>query len=352
MAIEAARTEQGGVEDVGAIGGTDDDHAGLAVETVHLDEQGIERLLALIVAATDAGAALATDCVDLIDEDNAGGELAGLLKSIAHAGGTDADEHLDEVGTANAKERHAGLAGDGAGEQGLTRARRADHQHALRDTCADFGEPLRVLKEIDDFLHLFLGLIATGDVLESRGLLVGGIKTRARLGELHRAAVGVLQEAIHHEQHHARDKERGQHVIEEHRPACLGGDFLEGITGDRSTEGFELLLRQTAVGNEASLVTRLGTGHFKLTRNTHPALGARGGVRLNREILDLLLLGVGENLGDIERLDGGTGVRTRKIEKGDDGGHQQQPDKHWLGVQAGAVLIIIRLVVLTHGQRI
>ena len=44
----------------------------LGVEAVHLDQQLVERLLALLVAAADPSAALAADRVDLVDEDDAG----------------------------------------------------------------------------------------------------------------------------------------------------------------------------------------------------------------------------------------------------------------------------------------
>ena len=43
----------------------------LRVEAVHLDQDLVERLLALVVAAAQAGAALAADGVDLVDEDDA-----------------------------------------------------------------------------------------------------------------------------------------------------------------------------------------------------------------------------------------------------------------------------------------
>ena len=324
----------------------------MAIETIHLNEQGVEGLLAFVVTAADTGAALATDRVDLIDEDNAGGELAGLFKGVAHASGPDADEHLDEVRTADAEERHARLAGDGAGEQGLTRARRANHQHSLRDVRANLSETLRVLQEVDDLLHLFLGLIATRDVLEGRGFLIGGVKTRAGFRELHRAAVGVLKEPVHHEQHHPRDEERGQNVVEEHRPTRLGGKFLKRVARDGSLERLECLFGQTAIGEEARLFVFLGARDFEFSRDVYPAIVTAGRVRLNRKVLDLLLLGVSENLGDLQLLDGVTGLRARKVEKGDDGGHQKQPDQHGFGVQAGAVFIIIRLVVLTHGQKI
>ena len=86
-AVEPARPEQGAVEDVGAVGGGDEDDALVGIEAVHLDEELVERLLALVVAAAEAGAALAADGVDLVDEDQAGGVLLALLEQVADAGG-------------------------------------------------------------------------------------------------------------------------------------------------------------------------------------------------------------------------------------------------------------------------
>jgi hypothetical protein len=65
------------------------------------------------VTAAEAGAAMTADRVDLVDEDDAGRVLLGLLEHVAHARGADADEHLDEVRTGDREERHLGLAGDG-----------------------------------------------------------------------------------------------------------------------------------------------------------------------------------------------------------------------------------------------
>jgi hypothetical protein len=50
------------------------------------------------VTAAHAGAAVATDGVDLVDEDDRGGVLLGLVEQVAHAARADAHEHLDEVG--------------------------------------------------------------------------------------------------------------------------------------------------------------------------------------------------------------------------------------------------------------
>ena len=47
VAVEAPGTHEGGVEDVGAVGGGDDDDARRRVEAVHLHQQLVEGLLTL-----------------------------------------------------------------------------------------------------------------------------------------------------------------------------------------------------------------------------------------------------------------------------------------------------------------
>ncbi len=49
LAIEAPRAEEGLVEDLGAVGGRHDDDAACGLESVHLDEELVERLFALVV---------------------------------------------------------------------------------------------------------------------------------------------------------------------------------------------------------------------------------------------------------------------------------------------------------------
>jgi hypothetical protein len=111
LAVEPPRPQQGRVEDVGPVSGGDHDQVGRAVETVHLDQDLVEGLLALVVAAAQARAALAADGVDLVDEDDAGGVALGLLEEVAHPAGPHPDEHLDELGAGNAEEGDPGLAG-------------------------------------------------------------------------------------------------------------------------------------------------------------------------------------------------------------------------------------------------
>ena len=97
LAVETARAKQGGIQNVRPVGRRDHDHAKIGFEAVHLDQHLVQSLFALVVAAAETGAALAADCVDFIDENNAWRVLLGVLEHVAHPGRADADEHLNEV---------------------------------------------------------------------------------------------------------------------------------------------------------------------------------------------------------------------------------------------------------------
>ncbi len=107
-----------------------------AVEAVHLNQDLVEGLLALVVASAETGTTLPADRVDLVDEDDARRVALGLIEQIAHAAGADADEHLDELGAGDAEERHSRFTGNGAREERLAGARRANQQHTARDARA------------------------------------------------------------------------------------------------------------------------------------------------------------------------------------------------------------------------
>jgi hypothetical protein len=84
LTIEAPGPEQRGVKDVGAVRGGDEDDVVLHLEAVHLDQELVQGLLTLVVTASEARAAMAADCVDLVHEDDAGRGLLRLLEEVAH----------------------------------------------------------------------------------------------------------------------------------------------------------------------------------------------------------------------------------------------------------------------------
>ena len=149
---------------------------------------------------------MAADRVDFVDEDDAGRVLLALLEHVAHAAGADADEHLDEVGAGDGEEGHVGLAGDGARQQRLTGARRADQQAALRDLAAEALELLRVLQELDDLLELDFGLVDAGHVVEGHPADLSRSAAGPALAEAHGLAAAGLHLA--HEEDPDADQDR------------------------------------------------------------------------------------------------------------------------------------------------
>src|SRR5438874_8117066 len=190
LAIETAWAKQGRIENIRPVSGSDDNDAFLGIESIHLDEQGIQGLFALIVAASDAMAAMTTDRVNFVDENNAGRRFLALLKHVANPAGADADKHLDEIGTADREEWDISLAGDGAGEQCLAGAGRPDQKHAFRNAPPEFLKLLRITQKLDQLLHFILGFLDSGDVAESNFIFVASQHARFGFAEVQGAFAG------------------------------------------------------------------------------------------------------------------------------------------------------------------
>ena len=206
LAVEAAGAQQRRVEDVGPVGGGDQDHAAARIEAVHLDEQLVERLLALVVAAAQAGAAVAADRIDLVDEHDGRRGRLRLLEEVAHAAGADADEHLDEVRAGDREERHARLTRDGPGEQRLAGARRAVSSTPLGIFAPIAWKRSRGLEELLDLLQLLDRLVAAGDVGERDLHVRVAVLLGLGLAELHDAAAALHR--VHQQQEHPEQQQR------------------------------------------------------------------------------------------------------------------------------------------------
>ena len=135
LAVEAARTHQGGIKNIRAVGGRDHDDALVGAEAVHFHKQLVERLLPLVMASAEARAALAAHRVDFVDKDDARRILFRLLKQVAHAGGAHAHEHLNKVGTGDGEEGNARFPRHRTGQEGFTGTGRAHHCLLYTSRC-------------------------------------------------------------------------------------------------------------------------------------------------------------------------------------------------------------------------
>ncbi len=218
LAVEAPGAHQRLVEDVGTVGRRQHDHSLVGLESVHLGEQLVERIFAFVVAR-ESGilAACAADGVDLVDEEDAGRLLLGLLEKVAHARGAHAHEHLHEVGTRHREERHVGLARHGLGQQRLARTRRAHQKGSFRNLGAQLLVFVGLAQEVHDLHDLYLGLLKARHVLERHALRLLLVEHLcAGLAHVHdapaRAAGTAARHRAHEQEPHADDEHPRQQI--------------------------------------------------------------------------------------------------------------------------------------------
>src|SRR6185437_15859619 len=209
LPVESPWPQQRRVENVWPVGRGDHDHAALGVEAVELDEQLVQRLLTLVVAAAEASTSVPPDRVDFVDEYDRRRVGLGLLEQVAHTGSADADEHLDEVRARDRVERHAGLASHRPGEQRLAGAWRSVEQHTLGDLGADRQELGRSLQELLDLFEFLDRLVGAGDVGERRLRGVLSDQLGPRLAEVHHPRAAALH-LVHEDEEQQEDHDERQ----------------------------------------------------------------------------------------------------------------------------------------------
>ena len=73
LPVKTAGTKEGRVEDIRMVRRSNGDDAFIGTETIHFNQQLIQRLFAFIMTASETGTALAADGIDFVDEYDTGG---------------------------------------------------------------------------------------------------------------------------------------------------------------------------------------------------------------------------------------------------------------------------------------
>mmetsp|Transcript_13025 Transcript_13025/g.19674 ORF Transcript_13025/g.19674 Transcript_13025/m.19674 type:complete len:450 (+) Transcript_13025:523-1872(+) len=299
LTVETARAQQCRVENVGTVGSGNYDNAFITLKTVHLNEQLVERLFTLVMTATHAGATVATNSIDLVDEDNAGALLLGLFEHVTNPGSTHAHEHFDKVRTGDGEEGHLGFAGNSLGEQGFTRTRLTNHQDTFGDAAAKTLEFAGIPQEIHQFLNIFLGFINTGHVREGGLDLVFAHQTRFTLAERHGAFAATAALHLAHEEHKQCDDD--QYRKRGYQKLCPQALALRLLT-DNLNVVREQIVHQLVVRHLRTDCLELGavtTG----TLNLQP---------IDCDLTDLAFLDHLHKLGIVDLLAGGGGRKVLK----------------------------------------
>src|SRR5262249_29155211 len=103
-------------------------------------QQLVQRLFPFVMAATEAGSTVTPNRVDFVDKDDAGRLLFALNEKVTDSGGSDADKHFYEIGTADTEERNPHCARDVASQQALARSRRPHEQTTFGNSAAKSRE--------------------------------------------------------------------------------------------------------------------------------------------------------------------------------------------------------------------
>ena len=216
LSVETAGAKQGRIENIGTVGCSDDDHPFLGIETIHLNKEGIQGLLALVMTTAHAVTTMATNRVNLINEDQTRSVLFALFEHVANTAGTHTDEHFDKVRSADRKEWNVRLTGNRTSEKSLTRSRRTYHQNTFRDLSTERLELTRVPKEINDFEQLFLGLLNSSNIFEGHLLLIHRKHLGFGLPKAHRpltCRLHLMAEKEEDQRDQKKDRKEAQHHL-------------------------------------------------------------------------------------------------------------------------------------------
>lgn len=175
LAVEATRTEEGGVEGVGAVGGHDDLDVGRLVETVHLVEELEENTLHLAIGTGLRVKTLGGDGVNLVDKNDGRRVLAGHPEHVAHHARALTEVFLHKLGANDADEVCRCRVGHSLDQHGLASSRGSVEQHTARGVDTDLLVEVEVRQgELDSLPNLLLLHVqATNIGICNVGLLVG-----------------------------------------------------------------------------------------------------------------------------------------------------------------------------------
>ena len=175
---------------------------------------------------------MAAHRIDLVDKDDAGRLLFGLLEHVANPGRAYAHEHLDKVRARDREKRHLGLASDRLGEQGLTGSGLAHHEDTPWDATAQLLETTGITEKFNQLLHVLFCFLNPCNVGKSCGDLVFTQQLGFALAKAHRAATTACPtlHLPHKEHEHRNNKQDREARNQQLRPNRL---LLGLLTLDR-----------------------------------------------------------------------------------------------------------------------
>jgi hypothetical protein len=104
LTIESPRSHKSGIENIGSIRSSEDDHGLIAFKSVHFRQDLIQCLLSLVMPSTETRSAGPADGIDFVNEDDARSTLLSLIEKFPDSGCPDTDKEFDEFRSGDGKE--------------------------------------------------------------------------------------------------------------------------------------------------------------------------------------------------------------------------------------------------------
>lgn len=109
MKVEKERKKERRIKKVGKVGGRNKDDRLIGLKKVNIEKKMIESMLEIVIEEEKKGEKMKEKRIDLIDEDNEGRIIIGMLKNIEEEDWEEKEENLKEVRKGNGEERKIGL---------------------------------------------------------------------------------------------------------------------------------------------------------------------------------------------------------------------------------------------------
>src|ERR1041385_3060082 len=167
LTIEPSGSRERLVENVRPVSRSDDDHRARLIESIHLDEQLVERLILIGGGGVAATAALASESVNLVDKDDAGRKLPALREQVSHTSSAQPSELLLKTRTRGGQKCDAGFLRRGSRQQRLAGSRRTVEQGAARNTATETTDPLRIAQKLNRLRKLRTRFVNPSHILKT-----------------------------------------------------------------------------------------------------------------------------------------------------------------------------------------
>ena len=316
LTVETARAGEGRIQGFRTVRSCQDDDPCIFFKSVHFGQKLVQGLFSFIIAPDGSSPSLLANSIDFIDEYDAGRFFFGLFEKVTDFGRTHADEHFHKFGTGNGEEGNSRFTGYRFSQHGFTGARRSYEKDAFRHFRAYIFVLARIMKVGNHFFQGIFCFIFPGNIckFDTIGRFHINLCVRFPHAELHGSlAAHTVHNPFIHVMADAEEDKNRQDPGE--------GKVQERIHGSHDFAG-EIRIGFVQPFHELGVIDGC-----RLVGLFFPFLRENDLVLFDLDLVNLLLLGEGHEIGVIHFLHRIFLAPENRPEPGVDGNNDQEYDE-------------------------